>query len=160
MKPLRLDLDKVRQNMKPFQSGARAALRKVPSHPKWLSLGVIVLVVVFGFTPISQLLLSTVNGSFSPTPYTSLALRPSSSATTGIVAGQPVAVRLVDRTGHPTTYHWNATENGRLVSLGDEALGSGRAITFLIPTRGATKGTLRIALAGTHVFVTVPILKS
>jgi hypothetical protein len=160
MKPLRLDLDKVRQNVKPLRDGAHSALRRVSFRPKWLSLTLIVLVLVFGFSPISRLLLSTVSGSFSPTPYTSLALKASSHATRGIVAGQPVPVRLVDRTGRPKTYHWSATQNGRLVSLGDEALDSGQAVTILIPTRGATKGALRISLAGTQVFVTVPILRS
>jgi hypothetical protein len=116
--------------------------------------------LVLGFSPISRALLSSADGSFSPTPYSSLALEKSSTAPKGVVAGTTVAVKLVNRTGHFKTYHWSATQGGGLLSLGEESLGSGKATTILIPTRGAAQGTMRIALTGTNVFVTVPILKS
>jgi hypothetical protein len=169
MKPLRLGLHKVRQNMRPLRSGEppdgstatwKGWVRKAGSHPKKVSLVLVIVILVFGFSPISRALLSSVNGSFTPTPYSSLALESSSSATKGIVAGEAVPVKLVNRTGHFKTYHWSATQSGGLLSLGEEALDNGKAVTILIPTRGAAKGTLRIALTGTNVYVTVPILKS
>jgi hypothetical protein len=171
MKAFRLGLHKVRQNMKPYQSGEPPALstgsvtwnkwvRKARSHPRKFSLVLVILLVVFGFPLISRVLLSSVDGSFTPNPYSSLALESTSSATKGVVAGEAVPVKLVNRTGHFKTYHWSATQSGGLLSLGEEALENGKGITILIPTRGAAKGTLRIALTGTNVFVTVPILKS
>jgi hypothetical protein len=138
----------------------KARVRRASSHPKRLSLVLVIVILVLGFSPISRALLSSADGSFSPTPYSSLALENSSSAPKGIVAGKTVAVKLVNRTGHFKTYHWSATQGGGLLSLGEEALGSGKATTILIPTRGAAAGTMRIALTGTNVFVTVPILKS
>ncbi len=135
-------------------------LRRASSHPKRLALVLAIAILVLGFSPISRALLSSADGSFSPTPYSSLALEKSSTAPKGVVAGTTVAVKLVNRTGHFKTYHWSATQGGGLLSLGEESLGSGKATTILIPTRGAAQGTMRIALTGTNVFVTVPILKS
>jgi hypothetical protein len=125
-----------------------------------LLLYLVVLVFVFGFSPISRALLHSVDGSFSPTAYSSLALENPNDATVSIVAGKPLAVRLTNRTGHSETYHWSATESGSLISLGEETLDSGHSTTILVPSRGATSGTLRVALTGTNVFLTVPILKS
>jgi hypothetical protein len=119
-----------------------------------------IVVLVFGFTPISRALLRSVDGSFAPSRYNSLALRTPSDAAVGFLAGEPVAVRLTNHTGHIKTYHWSATQGGALISLGEETLDNGRATTILVPTRGAVTGRLRIALSGTSVFVTVPILKA
>jgi hypothetical protein len=154
MKPIRVSLPSA------VAPTVTAFKKRASSNPKGLSLALIVVILVLAFAPISHVLLSAADGSFSPVPYSSLALTSSSSATTGIVAGKPVLVRLVNRTGHFKTYHWSATQNGGLLSLGEEALGNGKAVTIRIPSRGAAKGTLRIALSGTNVFVTVPILKS
>jgi hypothetical protein len=101
-----------------------------------------------------------VNGSFAPTPYSSLALGSPSDGSSGVVAGEPVIVKLTNRTGHAKTYHWSATQKGALISLGEETLGNGRTTTILIPSRGAVTGVLRIGITGTNIFITVPILKS
>jgi hypothetical protein len=130
-----------------------------PSSKKLLLLLVIV-VLLFGFAPISRGLLRTVDGSFSQNSYSSLALRSPSSVTTGLVVGEPVLVQLTNRSGHLETYHWNATENGALISLGEETVGNGRSAKISVPSRGAVAGSLRIALTGTVVFLTVPLVKS
>jgi len=118
------------------------------------------IVLLFAFTPISHVLLRSVNGSFAPDPYSSLALETPTGATVGFLAGEPVPVQLSNQTGHTETYHWSATQNGALVSLGEDTLGSGRSSTVLVPSRGAVVGRLRIALTGTDIFVTVPIRSS
>lgn len=120
----------------------------------------LVVVLLFAFVPISRVLLRSVNGSFAPTPYSSLALGNSSDAAVGFRAGEPVPVKLTNRTGHTEAYHWRATQNGALISLGEDTLENGRSSIILVPSRGALTGTLQIALAGTNVFVTVPIRKS
>ena len=118
-----------------------------------------VLVLVFVFTPISHALLRSVHGSFAPSPYSSLALRTPSNAAIGFLVGNSVAVELVNHTGHVETYHWSATESGSLISLGEETVKNGRTTTISVPTRGAANGTMRVALNGTDVFVTVPLQK-
>lgn len=120
-------------------------------------LALLILVLLFGFTPISRVLLRSVNGSFAQNPYSSLSLEVPSRATTGFPAGEPVPVRLTNQTGHIETYHWSATQNGALISLGEETSDSGQAVTVLVPSRGALAGTLRITLTGTNIFLTVPI---
>ena len=119
----------------------------------------LVVVILFGFTPISRVLLSSVDGSFTPTPYSSLALSSPSDAAVGIVTGQAVLVKLTNRTGHTEAYHWRATQDGALISLGEETLENGRTSTISVPSRDALTGKLQIALTGTNIFVTVPIRK-
>ena len=120
-------------------------------------LALLIVILLFGFTPISRVLLRSVDGSFAPNPYSSLALGTPSRAAVGFLAGEPVPVQLTNRTGHTQTYHWSATQNGALISLGEDTLANGRASTVLVPSRGAVAGKLRIALTGTDIFVTVPI---
>jgi hypothetical protein len=116
--------------------------------------------VVLLFTPISHVLLRAVNGSFAPTRYSSLALKTPSEVALGIPAGTTIHVELTNETGHVKTYHWTATQNRALISLGEETVGSGRVTTILVPSRGAVAGRLRISLSGTNVFLTVPIQQS
>jgi hypothetical protein len=116
-------------------------------------------VILFGFTPISRVLLRSVNGSFTPTPFSSLALGASSDAAIGFRTGQLVPVKLTNRTGHAKAYHWRATQDGALISLGEDTVDNGRTSTIFVPSRGALTGKLQIALTGTNVFVTVPIRK-
>jgi len=118
------------------------------------------LVLIFAFTPISKALLSAFDGSFTPTSYSSLALQTPANATAGFTVGRPVLVRLTNATGHLETYHWNARQNGALISLGEETLANGKSATISVPSRGAAAGSLRIALGGTKVFVTVPLVRS
>jgi hypothetical protein len=117
-------------------------------------------ILLFGFTPISRALLNLADGSFAPTPYSSLALLTPSIATGGVPTGEAIPVQLTNHTGHVKTYHWNATQHGALISLGEDTLAPGRAVTIYVPSRSAVTGKLRIALAGTRVFVTVPVVKS
>lgn len=118
----------------------------------------IVAVLLFAFTPISKALLRAVDGSFAPTPYTSLALRHLTEATVGVRAGRQLLVELTNETGHTKTYHWRATEGGVLISLGEEVVRSGRTVTISVPSKGASKGRLTIALSSGDVFLTVPVL--
>jgi hypothetical protein len=122
-----------------------------------IAVGVIAL--VFGFTPISHALLRSVDGSFAPSRYSSLALQTPSDAVAGYLAGSPVAVELTNHTGSVKTYRWIATQNGALVSVGEKTVASGRVTTINVPTPGAVTGKLRIALSGTNIFVTVPVAK-
>jgi hypothetical protein len=123
-------------------------------------LALLVVILLFGFTPISRVLLRSVDGSFAPNPYSSLALITPSRAAVGFLSGESVPVQFTNETGHTKTYHWSATQNGTLISLGEDTLGNGRASTVLVPSRGAVAGQLRIAVAGTNIFVTVPIRSS
>ena len=125
-----------------------------------LLLSLVVVILVLGFTPISRVLLRSVHGSFAPSPYSALAVSTPSDAAAGILAGELIPVQLTNRTGHTKTYHWSATQSGALISLGEETLDNGRTTTIFVPSRGAVAGTLRIALTGTNVFVTVHMLKS
>jgi hypothetical protein len=123
-------------------------------------LTLVILALVLGFTPISKVLLKTVNGSFAPARYSSLALEVPSDAISGIRTGVPFHIQLTNRTGHDKTYLWSATEGGILVSLGQESLTNGQSASISVPTRDAVTGRLRVALTGTDIFLTVPIFKS
>jgi hypothetical protein len=125
---------------------------------KRLSLIALVVTLALGFTPISHALLRSVHGSFAPAHYSSLALSNPSDAT-GILAGEAVRIQLVNHSGHTESYHWGATEKGSLLSLGAETVDNGQALTFSVPSRGAVTGTLKIALTGTDVYVTLPVVK-
>ena len=118
----------------------------------------IVITLLFGFSPISRFLLQVVHGSFSPAPYTALSLVNQESDFNGVKAGRPVAVRLSNRTGVTKNYSWSATEKNVVISRGTKFLKTGKSATILIPTRGAKSGTLRIGLDRTDIFVTVSIL--
>jgi hypothetical protein len=120
----------------------------------------VVLVLIFGFSPISATLLRAVNGSFAPTRYSSLALRNPSIAAAGLLSGDRVRIILTNHTGHIETYHWSASQKGGLISLGEETLGSGQSTTISVPSRGAVTGKLQVALTGSNVFVTVPVVGS
>jgi hypothetical protein len=114
----------------------------------------IVLIVLFAFTPISRALLLSVDGSFDPSPFTSLALgNPANPA--GFEVGDLVSVRLTNHTRMTKTYHWSATQHGVVISLGENTLQNGRGTTINVPTNFGKPGTLRIAVSGTDVFVTV-----
>ncbi len=121
---------------------------------------VVVLALVLGFTPISKVLLRAADGSFEPGRYSSLALRNPSDATQGVLAGQTIAVQVTNHTGRTETYHWSAKQGGALISLGVTTVGNGRETIISVPSRGAVTGTIRIALAGGDVFVTVPVVGS
>src|ERR1039458_2606650 len=132
--------------------------RIVGPGPSRLLLSVIVLVILFCFTPFSNAMLRIVDGSFATAHYSSLALQDPTVAAAGIFAGQPVRVQLTNHAGRTKTYRWSATQQGNLISLGEETLGNGKSVTFSVPSRGAVSGTLSVALTGTTVFVTVPIV--
>ena len=118
-----------------------------------------VIVLVFAFTPISRVLLRSVNGSFAPTGYSSLSLKTPSDGAEGVLVGEAVRVKLTNDSGRVRKYHWSALQKGGVISLGEETLSNGRATTISVPTQGAVTGTLRIVLNGTSVFLTLPILK-
>jgi hypothetical protein len=130
-----------------------------PTSSKLLAIFV-VLALLFAFTPISKGLLRAVDGSFAPTHYSSLALRDPSDATQGVLADVPIAVQVSNHTGHIKTYRWSAKQGRTLVSLGVTTVDSGQTTTVSVPTRGAVSGVLSIALTGTKVFVTVPVVGS
>ena len=132
--------------------------RIVGPGPSRLLLPVIVFVILFCFTPFSKAMLRVVDGSFAPAHYSSLALQDPTDAAAGILPGQPVRVQLTNHTGRTKTYYWSATQRGNLISLGEETLGNGKSVTFSVPYRDAVTGTLSVALTGTTVFVTVPIV--
>ena len=121
---------------------------------------VVVVALMFGFSPISHNLLRSVNGSFAPSRYSSLSLSNPSSVVVGVLASEPVSVLLTNHTGQIKKYHWFATQNGALISLGEKTLGDGQSTTILISSQREKAGRLRIALQGTNIFVTVPVLSS
>jgi hypothetical protein len=133
--------------------------RIVGIGPSRIMLSVIVLIILFCFTPLSRTALRAVDGSFASAHYSSLALRNPADAVTGVIPGKPVPVQLTNHTGRTETYHWSATQKGNLISLGEETLSSGENVNFSVPSQGAVAGKLNIALTGTTVFVTVPIVR-
>lgn len=121
-------------------------------------LALVVVILLVGFTPISKHLLHYVNGSFSPQPYSSLALTTPAVVTEGILAGSAIPVKLTNHTGNTTKYHWIATQNGHRISDGSSTLANGASTTLSITTKSAVAGNLRISLTSTKIFITVPLL--
>jgi hypothetical protein len=125
-----------------------------------LLLSLLVVALLFAFTPLERALMSSVGGSFAQSPYTALAFASPSRAAAGFVVGQSVPIQVSNRSGHTETYHWSATEGHSLISLGERTVPNGQTASILVPSNGAVPGTLRIALAKTDIFLTVPLLKS
>jgi hypothetical protein len=134
--------------------------RIIGSGSSKFRLTIIVLIVLFFFTPISRALLSSADGSFAPSPYSSLALRTPSNPATSFEVGDLVPVRLSNRSGSDKTYHWRATQNGVVISLGEKTVLNGRGADINVPTSLGTSGILRIALTGTDVYVTLRLHRS
>jgi hypothetical protein len=120
-------------------------------------LSIVVIVVLFAFTPISRALLSSVDGSFSPSPFTSLALRTPANPGSEFEVGDVIGLRVTNRTGTTKTYHWNATQHGVVISLGETTVANGHGADVNVPTSFGRPGTVRIALDGTNVFVTLSL---
>lgn len=133
--------------------------RIIGAGSKRLRATVLVVILALAFTPLSRVLLRAVDGSFAPVHYTSLALIHPALVTGGIASGTPIRLELVNHSGRRQTYHLRATQGGSLLSLGTETVQSGQKMELSIPTLGARSGHLEIRIAGTHVFVTVPIEK-
>jgi len=123
-----------------------------------LLLTLVVVALLIGFTPVSARLLRYVNGSFAPTPYSSLALSTPSAGTTGIATGSTIPIELTNHTGLATTYYWTATQGDVEISRGDLTLRNDNSTTIYVATEGAVVGTLRVALNDTKIFLTVPII--
>jgi hypothetical protein len=120
----------------------------------------LVLILLFGFSPISGALLHRVHGSFAPSPYSSLSLANQSELNRGVAAGEPVLVLLTNHSHRTNRYVWRATQQGRVISQGAKVLKDGEAEVLQVPSRGATRGRLRISLNGSDIFVTITIRKS
>jgi hypothetical protein len=103
--------------------------------------------------------LAASDGSFSPSPYTSLAVRTSTNVPAGYQVGDLVPVRITNRSGKTKTYHWAASQHGVVVSLGETTLVNGQWANINVPTAFAAAGRLRIAISGTDIFVNVPMVK-
>jgi hypothetical protein len=100
-------------------------------------------------------LLNSADGSFAPSPYSALALRTPSNPGTSFEVGDLVPVRLTNRSGTVKTYHWKATQNGVVISLGQKTVPSGHGADINVPTSLGKSGIVRIALAGTDIYVTM-----
>jgi hypothetical protein len=122
-----------------------------------LLLTILVVLLLIGFTPISKRLLHRVDGSFVPTPYSSLALSTPSVIASGIEAGSDIPIRLSNHTGRTTTYSWTAAQHDVVISRGTQKLANGKSTTLYVTSLGADKGKLTIALMNTKIFLTVPI---
>jgi hypothetical protein len=117
-------------------------------------------IILFAFVPLSHAFLSSVDGSFAPSPYSSLTLSNSAHPAVGFEVGDLVPVLLTNHTGSTKTYHWNASQRGVVVSLGEITLRNASGVNIDVPTHLARSGRLRIGLTGTDVFVTVPLQPS
>jgi hypothetical protein len=78
----------------------------------------------------------------------------------GVLSLEPLQVILTNHTGRSKKYRWTAMQKGILISKGEKTLRDGQATTLSISLRGATSGSLRVAITGTNIFLTVPILSS
>ena len=123
-------------------------------------LTVVIVTLLAGFTPISTRLLHYVDGSFAPTPYSSLAFSTPYVESTGIAAGFTIAIKLANHMGRATTYHWTATEGNQVIRRGGQTLGNDTSTMIYVSTKGTFAGRLRIALDNTKIFITVPIFTS
>ena len=134
---------------------------RISSHGKSGGRIVVLILVVltFAFTPVSDLLLRLVNGSFSPAPYSSLSLTELKQAEVGVARGKPISLLIENHTGRVNTYQWDVTQNGALIHHGVRTLRDGQSSPLLVTTTGARVGKLRIDLHGTDIFVTVNIIK-
>lgn len=126
----------------------------------WLVASLVVLVALFAFAPISGALLRAVHGSFAPAPYSALALADPEQGATGVTAGQSVEVLVTNRTGATRRYDWVATEDRTVISQGSVTVRRGATASFSVASRRRTSGRLKVALAGTAIFVTVPVTTS
>ena len=134
--------------------------RIVGPGSRTIRLSIIAVVVLFAFTPISRALLASADGSFAPTPYSSLALQTPAGRQQGFLVGDLVPVRVTNRTGATRTYHWDAVQKGVVVSLGELTVRNGGSANIDVSTTYASAGKLTIAIAGTNIFVTVSMRKS
>jgi hypothetical protein len=120
-----------------------------------LRLAIIAVVILFAFSPISRALLASADGSFAPTPFSSLSLRSPSDPNAGFEVGDLVPIRLTNRTGTTKTYHWSATQHGVVISLGEKTIPNGSGANVDVPTSFGKPGLLRISVSGSDIFVTV-----
>jgi len=120
----------------------------------------VIVAVMFGFSPIATRLLHLVGGSFKPTHYSSLGFVSPSAVAAGVDVGTEIRVKLTNHSGSATTYKLLATENGTLISQGSRAVANGLSETLYVSTQGATHGTLKIALEHTKIFITVRLLST
>jgi hypothetical protein len=125
-----------------------------------LLLTVVIVILLIGFTPISTRLLHYVDGSFAPSPYSSLAFSTPNVEATGIASGSAILIKLANHTGRATIYHWTATQGEVVISRGGQTLANDTSTLFYVTTPGAVAGRLRIALDNTKIFITVPIFTS
>jgi hypothetical protein len=123
-------------------------------------LTVVIVILLIGFTPISTRLLHYVNGSFAPSPYSSLAFSNPYVESTGVATGFTIAIKLANHMGRATTYHWTATQGNKMISRGGQTLNNDTSAVLYVSTKGAAAGRLRIALTNTKIFITVPIFTS
>ena len=117
-------------------------------------------ILLFEFSPISNFLLRSVDGSFSPSPYSSLSLANQVEMDLGVRVGKPIALRLTNHTLRSRTYIWTSSQDGKLISQGTKKLGDGQEALFSVSSKGSRAGRLRISLMHTNIFVTVVLRKS
>jgi hypothetical protein len=134
--------------------------RIVGSGSSKFRLSIVALIILFAFTPISRVLLTSVDGSFAPAPFSSLALQSSSDPASAFEVGDLVPVRLTNRTGKTKTYHWIATQHEVVISVGEKTVLNGHGANIDVPTSFGKAGILRIALSGTDVYVTLRLQRS
>jgi hypothetical protein len=118
----------------------------------------VVIALVIGFIPISKRLLHLVNGSFAPTPYSSLALVNPSVVAPGVTVGSSIRVDLTNHTGHTVSYIWVARQKSKQISTGSRTLTNGKSATLYVQTWRAKTGKLTIGIDNSHVFLTVPLI--
>ena len=73
--------------------------------------------------------------------------------------GDLVPVRVSNRTGSTKTYRWSASQHGVVVSLGEVTLENDHGANINVSTALAHPGALKVALSGSDIFVTVPLVK-
>lgn len=125
-----------------------------------LLLTLVVVLLLIGFNPVSKRLLHYVNGSFAPSPYSSLAFSTPSAVASGIMAGSTIPITLANHTGRTTPYLWTATQGDVTISAGYQILKNGTSTMLYVTTLNAVAGKLTIALENTKIFLTVPVVTS
>ena len=115
--------------------------------------------MVLAFGPLSRTALRTVHGSFLPVAYSALSLDDPQQANVGVVAGQPVVVRLTNHNNHIYIYEWQCTDDGVTLSRGGRILADGQTALIQVPTLGARPGRLQVSIVGTDVYVTATVLR-
>jgi len=141
----------IRTTAHPFDS------RRPFSGLSWVAVCVTLITLVLFFNPLATWLTKVTSASFAPTPYSSLSLSNTKLAHTGVHTGSTFSLDVENHTSSDQTYQWRADQFNVVIESGSVTVGPGQTSSFSVDATGALPGSLRVSLAGTSIYVTVPV---